>query len=363
MERMKGPVLLHDDGTIGEIGDSDVEVTSRLPSRVAGRERIVTKVVSLMTEIAIHASLGEYVSYEKNRAKKDRYQSSSGWTLDDMPAEVLSAYETWRSSVTPDIDGIREIARTKVASSQEKQTATMPCRDCNHNSEYLCRTSGASKEFYSYPIARYQDGDTVYDVPFDVADAINRSPSVITTEVRPAFDANGDMSAQRLLIIKAQAMPKSFINGEVNDDIIQIAPGEALESDIEIVIDYWHEDVQRSDRMRQSWAHANRFSAQNKAVDSAERYLEYLQFYVAQKVYAERNDPKDYDVVLKKLRTELGRRGLGLAYQYASAGMGEMDARVMIAKETNGYIETGRVTYTDEVRDALERTLEHFQKG
>lgn len=363
LERIKGPVTLREDGVVGEIGKVDVEVTEHLPSRIAGRERIVTKIESRMAEVAIYASLGEYLSYESQRSRDGRYQHKYEWTLDDMPQEVLAAYNAWCESVDLDINAVKALASSKVVSDQERQTTTMACKDCDHTSKYLCRTSGSAKEFYTYPIARYQDGDVVYDVPFDIADVINRSPEAVSITIRPEFDAAGKMSAERLLVIKAQTIPRSYITGGVYEEVIQIAPGEALESDIEIVIDYWNEDTRLADQKRRSWAYANRFSAQTESDDTPERYLEFMQFYLAQMVYKERKDPKDYDAMLQKLHTEVGRRGLGLAYEYTSAGMGEMDARILLTKEIQGHLVTRQITYTDEVRDALERALQFIKEN
>ncbi len=364
LERINGPVTLRQDGTVGEMGRQEVETTLRVPGRVPGRERLVTKTVSMMGEVAVHASLGDYLSYERNRNRNSR-REDEGWTIEDMPQDVVDAYYSWCDSVDgPDMDVIREAASSYIANDDERQTRTIACKYCGEgNSEYACRTSGYSKEFYAYPVARYRDDNGVYDVPFDIAEVIRLAPQSVSTETRPKFDSAGKMSAERLLIVHAQNIPKSYITGkESDDDMVQIAPGEGLERDVEIVIDYWHEDTRQSERMRESFAYRTSFSVQAEPDATPERYLEYLQYYVAQMVYQERKDPTDYDAKLKELHVAVGKCGLGLAYEYANAGMGESDARIMLTKSVKGYLVATPITYSYETRAALDVALKHMNK-
>lgn len=364
LERIKGPITLRQDGTVGEMGRKDVERTVSVPGRIPGREHLVTKTVSMMGEVAIYASLGEYLSYERNCNVSHRKEGEK-WTLDDMPQEVADAYYSWRDDgSSPDMNEIREAAVSRIASDDERQNRTIACRDCERGIDrYACRTSGYSKEFYAFPIARYGDDRGTYDVPLDIAEIIHLAPQAVSYEVRPEFDAAGKMSAKRMFVIRAQHIPKSYITGDrETEGLVGIAPGEVLEQDIEIVVDYWHENAAQSERMRQSYAHYTKFNTQTEPDATPTRYLEHLQWYVAQMVYQERKDAIDYDAKLKDLHAAVGKRGLGLAYEYAYAGMGDSDARIMLTKNIEGYLVATPITYTYETRAALDVALKYMNK-
>lgn len=359
LARIYNPVMLYPDGSVGELAKKDVKVNVKLPSRIEGQERIGTTLQSRLAEIAVHASLADYLVGKPSNVSEGLPRSNT-WRLKDMPAETLSAYETWRSTAkTLDLNGICEVAATKVASKEDRSTKGVSCPNCiNSDGQYACYTCGYAKEMYAYPLARYHDEDDTYDAPVDVADMIRLNPKALTYKTEWEIDDNGLMSATQKIVFNAQTIPKEYVTGEKSDEVLTVDPVDDLHKNVEFVVDRWAEDKKLDENKRK------RILRREETLISytSESYLESLQNSVALHRYRERKDGKDYNTIIKKLHEEVGRRGLELAFEYKYMGMGDSEARFMLAKRVDDYVVTQSIAGSFIVEMAIEESVKRISK-
>lgn len=359
LSKIYSPVMLYPDGSVGELAKKDVEVKVKLPSRIEGQERMGTMVQPRLAEIALHASLSEYlVGKSSNTLEKTPYRNS--WRLKDMPAETLAAYEQWKTAENQmSLDDIRELATTKVASQTDRLDQTRPCPNCiNADHQYACYTCGYVRELYVYPLARYHDESGYYDIPIDVAEMIRMNPKALTYKTAWEIDDNGLMSATRQIAFHAQTIPKEYVTGEKSDETVTIDPVDDIAKNITFTTDTWAEDKKIEDMKKRRRIVR---PEDTPTVYTPESYLEALQNATTRR-YRERKDGKDYNAMIKTLHREAGRRGLELAYEYKSMGMGESEVRFMLAKRVDEYVTIQRVAGTCDVHIAVEDALEKLTK-
>ncbi|MDB5186580.1 MAG: hypothetical protein JWM07_52 [Candidatus Saccharibacteria bacterium] len=359
LSKIYNPVMLYPDGSVGELDQTNVNVDVRLPSRIEGQERIGKMVLPRLAEVALHASLSEYlVGKTGNTLVRTPYRNS--WRLNDMPTETLTEYKQWKASENKmSLDDVRELAATKVASQPDRLNQTVPCPNCrNGDHQYACYTCGYARELYAYPLVRYRDEDGVYDVPVDVAGLIHMNPQALTYESEWEIDDNGLMSASRKIIFNAQTIPKEYITGVKSDDVLTIDPVDDLAKNIAFTTDNWAEGKKLATNKRRTIQRHNEVPI----TYTPDTYLEAAQNHVAVHMYREQKDGKNYNAMIRTLHAAVGQRGLALAYEYKSMGMGDSEARFMSAKRIDDYVVTQRIAGSFIAEMAVEDAVERLAK-
>lgn len=361
LSKIYDPVMLYPDGRVGELTKKNAEVKVRLPSRIEGQERTGTVVQSRLAETALHASLADYLVARSSYTSERTPNRSNGWRLRDMPLETLAAYEAWRKNTEPlNLDDVREVAVTKIASHENRLEQALPCPNCQHSDKkYACYSCGYAKEIYKYPLARYHDEDKAYDIPFDAADIIRLNPKALAYKTEWEIDDNGLMSATKWITFDARTIPKEYVTGEKSDDVLTIDPIDDLYKNVAFVADRWAEEKKANDNKRQRMI---RREEETLDTYTPESYLAALQSNLALHRYREKKDSKDYNAMISKLHAEVGRRGLELAFEYRYMGMGDSEGRFMTAKRVNEYVVTQSLGGSFNVEIALEDSIERLNK-
>ncbi|MGB4767959.1 MAG: hypothetical protein WBP22_01765 [Candidatus Saccharimonas sp.] len=291
-----GRHLLAEDGSLTTLRTKETIVEERLPSRVPGRERIVPTRRTVLARAAVFASAQEYLQQHPNKLWQSPY--GEGWTLEDMPSDVLSAYEAWDAEPLPVTHDELVTAARELASEAVDHDSTINCRQCPQDAKYWCYITGRTRQVYQYPMIEVEaDGERVLQ-PFDVAEIIANNPAALTlsTEVNLDF---GKLAAFKQLAIDLTQLP--IADGRVG----RVAAADKIKT-ARIVLDQWSEP--------------GRYDA-NQVVSarSPRGYLRKLQRAVAEDQRSlERADDTDYDASLGRLLSEAGRRGMYLAFESTS---------------------------------------------
>ena len=363
LEKVYDPVLLYPDGSVGELAEKNVDVKVRLPSRVEGRERIGTQSQRHLAEVALHASLEDYLKGRRgNTADQRPYRSS--WRLADMPDETIAAYEAWRKGPQMlDLDRVRELAAAVVSSPQERELESMPCPQCQNtvSRQYACYTCDYARELYTYPLVRYRDKDgVVYDTPFDVAEVLRLSPKSLKYKTEWEIDNTGMMSAQRKIIFDVHKLPKEYVTGVAGGEDLTLSEADPLFKNIEIPVEKWSEDGKIS-ILRPNSLRSSRLAVKSEVALTSEECLAELQRRLAPGSYHERKDGKDYNAMLQLLHEEVGRRGLELVFRSKYMGMGDSEKQLMFARRQSGYLQTQVIARAFSPEMALEDALKSIR--
>lgn len=351
--------MLYPDGRVGELMNRDVKVQVELPSRIEGQKRMGEMIQPRLGEVAIHASLADYLR-DKPGNTSDRLPYKNTWRLKDMPDETLAAYDAWCHSVQPlDINAICEAAATKVVSDDDRLKQSVPCPNCIHSDgQYACYSCGYAREVYAYPLARYHDNEAVYDIPVDIAAMIQMDPKALSHKTEWEIDDNGLMSATQQIVFDAQTIPKEYATGEKGDAVLTIDPVDDLYKKITFTTDSWAEGKKLKSTNRHHTLRPN----ETPTTYTPESYLDTLQRNVALHMYREQKDGKNYNAMIMTLQNEVGRRGLELAFEYKYMGMGDSEARFMIAKRVDDYVVTQPIAGSFIVEIAVEDAVEKLTK-
>lgn len=355
LQKIYDPVMLYPDGRVGELTEKNVNVKVKLPSRIEGQERIGTMVQRRLAETALHESLAEYITNKRNDRSDGVPKRHNGWQLKDMPAETLVAYEAWQKKTDPiNLNDVCDIAATKIASDEDRLSQAIPCPNCRYSDrKYACYSCGYAREMYKYPLARYHDDDTAYDVPVDVADMIRLDPDTLSYKTEWEIDDNGLMSAERKIVFSARTVPKAYVTGLKSTATLAIDPVDDLYKNVEFVVDRWAEEKKVNSHKR------GRLLRHEDTLESytPESYLDALQSNVALHRYSEKKDGKDYNGMLNTLHKQVGKRGLELAFEYRYMGMGDSEGRFLEVKRVDEYVVTRSLGGSFNVEIALEDAL------
>jgi hypothetical protein len=365
LERISGPVIMHEDGSVGRLDKEEVEVTVRLPSRIEGRECLKRKTISRLGEVALFADLAGCLADQKKVvfARAPFGFEDTDWTLEDMPEATLKEYQDWCERPSIDIEALRCAASEQAAPWKNRQEKLCLCKDCessNPNYQYACRTCGYSRELYAYPIVRYRDGEAIYDVPMDAAAIVQLQPEYLSLKVRPFFNKSGMMMAERVLQFDARALPNGYIPHTDSESELRIDPAEDLARPLEIVIERWTEAEERrrmSENARARIHGPDAYAVTRGFLQSPESCMRAIQTQIMQRLYHERRDSEQSGLRLDELRRKVGERALELAYEYSSAGMGESDAKFMLARRHGEYVDVQPMTYEIDVQHGVEKAL------
>jgi hypothetical protein len=342
-----------------------MDVTVRTPGRIEGRERIKHETISRLGEAAVFANLAECLAGQRIAVGSRRPFGfeDTDWTLADMPEATLKEYQDWCDRPPIDIETVRRSASELVADWHQRQEELYKCKDCERSGpdyQYACRTCGYSRNLFKYPIVRYGSDDSVYDVPMDAAGIVRLRPESLSLQVRPYFNKEGMMTAERVLQFDARTLPNGYIPGLVAEHELKVDSAEDLARPQEIVIERWTESEERSRTPEKARARIHGLAEHAEAwgyLQSPESCMQALQMHIAQRLYRERRDSDQTAKRLELLRKKVGEYGLELAYEYSSAGMGENDAKFMLARQEDGYVDVQPITYEIDVQHGIEKAL------
>ena len=243
----------------------------------------------------------------------------------------------------------------------------MACKDCqNVARKYACRTCGYSRELYTYPVVRYHDGEVTFDVPIDTASLVSLRPDVLSLQVRPYFSDSGMMMAERVLQLDARLLPDGYIPSLTTRGELEVDMAEELARPVEIIIERWTESEVRNLRVARARSQTHgidEFAKRSGFLASPESCMAALQTEVTQGLYHERYDTEQSATRLAALREKVGECGLELAYEYAYAGMGESDAKFMLARRHDDYVDIQPITHDIDVQHGIETALKFVDKN
>lgn len=318
------------DGTVRALRVQEVDVEVRTPSRVEGRFRTDTIKQKQLGEVAVYQSYPDLLNGERETRLG---QPASGWTIDDIPADVRSECDAWaQAREAAIVPGLQAAAREMLQTPVDRMTATEPCPHCRHGEpRYACRSSGWSREVYSYPLMRLRDDATneVFEVPFDAALYIDEhTPAQAVTAVQ-TVDANGRLSAALELGLMSSGVSAAYVaratNGRMQpqSSILSVTLDGQYMRNMRRALDRWQEpSAQQSPGMPA-------FTKLLKGSPSGREMIEELQA-AAVRAYTERFTDIDYNQLFHSVRQKLGAKGLLLAFNWHYQGMGENEASYQI---------------------------------
>lgn len=370
LERLSGPILMHKDGSVGKLGEKKVDMTVRLPSRIEGQERIKRKTVSRLGEVALFAGLAECLADQRSlRSPRLPFgYDNTDWSLDDMPEATLKEYQEWCDRPLLDIGALRQAASEQATNWSERQDDLYVCHDCvgaDPDYKYACRTCGFSRQLFTYPIVRYRDEQTAYDIPMDAAAIVGLRPESLSLKVRPYFNQAGMMVAERVLQFDAHELPDGYIPGFSSESELIIDQAEDLAQPLEIVIERWAEADERhrvSENVQARIHGPDEDAVSRGYYSSPEGCVQAMQTHIMQRLYHERRDSEQAAEHLNQLRKKVGEYGLELAYEYSYAGMGESEARLMLTRRHNDYIDMQPIVSDIDVQHGVETALKRFNQ-
>ena len=162
--------------SVGVFEKRRVERVVEVPSRVEGRTVKQRVTQDALARVATYGSLGAYLG-DKARRRRLKNEDSNGWTLDDIPKDVLDDCDDWIRK-QPDFKDLKGVAHQIASQQIDRITETEVCPDCGGSSSYRCYTCGDSHRMYTYPLVELRDSATgvSYEVPFDAALYIDEHP-------------------------------------------------------------------------------------------------------------------------------------------------------------------------------------------
>ena len=356
---------MHEDGSVGRLDKKDIEVTFRAPGRVEGKERIVTQTTKRLAEVALYADFAECLAEQKSNTRPFMPINfrNTEWSIEDMPDETLIEFKEWCNRPPIDIESVRNAANEQAVSWHEREGTTVACEACNgSNYTYACRICGYSRQFYKYPVVRYQQKDSTYDVPMDAAAFIQLNPQSLSLKTRSYFNDRGMMMAERVLQFDATELPDGYIPDVVPTGVVSVNAAEELARPLEIVVERWTELEGRSRLHENAQARIHgpdEFAARQGYFDSPDACLRALQRHITQRLYHEGSDTEQSALKLKELQRKVGEYGFKLAYEYSYAGMGESDAKFMLARRKDDYVNVQPITYDIDVQHGIETALRY----
>jgi hypothetical protein len=365
LERISGPVLMHKDGSVGRLDKKEVDVIVRVPGRIEGREYIRHETISRLGEVALFTDLPGCLADQK-QVVFDRPPfgfKDTDWALEDMPDATLEEYQNWCERPSINLESLRSIATEQAVAWEHRQEKLSLCKDCENskpNYQYACRTCGYSRELYVYPIVRYRDDEVAYDVPMDAAAIVQLQPDSLSLKVRPYFNKSGMMIAERVLQFDARELPNGYIPYVSSESRLRIDPAEDLVRPLEIVIERWIEADERhrmSENARARFHGPDEYATARGFLESTESCMQAIQTQIMQRLYHERRDSEQSGARLDELRRKVGGYALELAYEYSAAGMGESDAKFMLARRHGEYVDVQSITYEIDVQHGVEKAL------
>lgn len=350
------PAALYADGSVGELERTEVERVAYQPSRVEGRRHPVKNREQGLAQVALHESLADYIANRKQPDRREAYfGENKTWTLEDIPPEVVAEYERWQRSFDPkEVDKIRESAEGLTARSEDLD-ALVQCRHCRGESRYACWMCGYSRQFYAYPLVRFNAGSDFVEAPLDVARVVSLNPEAVTIENRYRI-VDSLLHGERVLTFHTDRVPASYLGSE-EGSILEVDSSDELHKPVEIIIDRWSED-----RARQLEYHYEYWVAKLDSIEAPQDYVRFIQEYIAQDLAKERPDGEEYTKKYNKLLHLVGKTGLALSFGYRNAGMGDVDARFELVDPTHSFATRSVLTYSVDSRSAINDALQVFER-
>ena len=306
--------------SIGVFEKRRVERVVEVPSRVEGRTVKQRVTQDALARVATYGSLGEYLG-DKARRRRLENQDSNGWTLDDIPKDVLDDCDDWiqRQSDFKDLKGVAH----QIASQQiDRMTETEGCPDCGGASSYRCYTCGDSHRMYTYPLVELRDSASgvSYEVPFDAALYIDEHPDDEVLRLNKAVDDSGSLSANYAIEFAPRIFSKSYVERATNGQIVPSEEGlvyndNGLLMAARLTIAEWHED--REDLPSRQYPKSDDSSLGQ--INSSYRLLDAVQYEIAYR-HLELVDTHDYNGAIDAARQKLAKRGLSLVYGWQYSG-------------------------------------------
>ncbi|MDN5819616.1 MAG: hypothetical protein L0H38_02580 [bacterium] len=360
-EVYKGWYVLNADGTAIDINETETYETEHVPSRVPG---LVREVKSRKTYTPEHGN--DYDSLrdlalsqdDKYSTVYEKYNQIDESELIYTPAEVVAEMREWQSELSEQIDRdkIIEAASGMVATDDQLQNEQVRCRYCVDD-KYACHSSGWSKYYWKYPMIDV-GGEKQNLVPLDIAKAISLSPDALEIE-EVYIDDHQELSYAKRVILDMSRISAAYISGQA-DEYLTINKSDRLSgAKIAVEAGFWAEDSDARHPMNNDELFGNIKSSQD-AVAS-------IQNVVSQG--GERVEIADYNEIWPRVRSDLGRRGLSLMWNWQYRGMGESGADVHVVKADDItkslYIadEIEARMMVDSVYDRLIRGLDKPSKG
>ena len=233
--------------SVGVFEKRRVEQVVEVPSRVEGRTVKQRVTQDALARVATYGSLGEYLG-DKARKRRLENEDSNGWTLDDIPRDVLDDCDDWirKQSEFKDLKGVAH----QIASQQiDRMTEAEACPDCGGSSSYRCYTCGESHRMYTYPLVELRDSASgvSYEVPFDAALYIDEHPDDEVLRLSKTIDDSGSLSANYAIEFAPRVFSKSYVERVTNGQIVPSEEGlvyndNGLLMAARLTIAEWHED-------------------------------------------------------------------------------------------------------------------------
>lgn len=308
---------------VSVLEEQNVQHDIEVPSRIEGRMRQKTVTVKKMAQTATYDNLDELFQYHKTNQNRHRDEAI---TVEQLPSDVVDSHDTWaeQDNVPTETD-VRQALRDTANTDVNRLTATSQCPDCPRETAYACRTSGWARELYRYPLMKVMDvvSQQVYEVPLDAALYADLHPKGLRYGSTPQLSENEFISSYFAASLAGDTLSNEYVKRATNDTIqpegeCRIMPSSVAMEDIKVYMGGWQE---------------NGFNTYMDAY-TAQKVADKLQQAVMTQ-HAERVLRTDYNEKFHKVKSELGKHGLALAFHYSYAGMGESDAVFMALENDN----------------------------